>query len=416
MVKEMSIKLKKNTNRKIFVGLMVFLLIFLSMSFVTANNVISSGATILMWLLLFVLETYLGRANINVQVTLVSMILCILMFLSYIFNEESIVVYFKISFGIAVATIFVSIISLKEFVLVYVFVLKFLSVISLMGYVTHLVFPAIFGLRIFTNSMGLTYSNWILYIQDVGNGISSMRNFGFAWEPGAFASCVCLAMFMDLFIIRNELSFKSIAIYLATVVTTFSTTGIIAIIILCIYAVFKSNEIDRKVKRKILITGMLSIFFLLPIKEIFFDTTTSSTFGKLINFFNSRGNQSNSTSIRVYSITKSLEAFLEKPLIGFGYDGLIERNYEYTFGMNTCTFINWFAVYGFGFGGLMFVGVYKFSRKLGSGLTCLFGIGFLFLITMTENLLHHVLMFILVLYGFKKEKALTMKVEKEIMY
>lgn len=67
------------------------------------------------------------------------------------------------------------------------------------------------------------------------------RNCGFAWEPGRFASIVCLAIVFNIFRHKGRIVFKNnnnLIILLLSLLSSFSTTGYVCFIIILIYTLF----------------------------------------------------------------------------------------------------------------------------------------------------------------------------------
>lgn len=87
--------------------------------------------------------------------------------------------------------------------------------------------------------------------------------------------------------------------------------------------------------------------------------------------------------------------------LGYGYQGLADRTYMYTHGMNTCTFLNWFATYGIFYGMTAMVGVIRFAASLSKDRLCIgLNIMILFAITMSENYIQHASILLILFYGF----------------
>lgn len=62
------------------------------------------------------------------------------------------------------------------------------------------------------------------------------RNCGFAWEPGAFAVYLCLAIFINLFVIKSDArSNKHLWVFVIALLSTQSTTGYIISMVLLFY-------------------------------------------------------------------------------------------------------------------------------------------------------------------------------------
>ncbi len=68
------------------------------------------------------------------------------------------------------------------------------------------------------------------------------RNCGFAWEPGGFAVYLCLAIFINLFFMKNEkYSKRHLLVLLLALLTTQSTTGFFILIIIGVFYYFNTN-------------------------------------------------------------------------------------------------------------------------------------------------------------------------------
>lgn len=394
--------MKKNiiiNPRKISIVFATFLFLFLMTSFTITNNVYSNLVTYILWSILIGILLINNKMKLDKKICLITLLLIGIMFITEHTNMET---YIKVSLSFIVCCLYVNTFSKDEFVSAFLKIIKLLSIFSLICYTLHFLIPQIFNpFSITVNSQ--PYSNLILYVQNWSN--TSIRNSGFTWEAGAFATLVCLSFALEIFYLK-KVEFKNIFLYVITVITTFSTTGIFAIIILVLYCLILNKRITKKTKINIVICFIIFIFIILAFDELFFSTSGSTTFGKLINFKNYNIEKS-STSIRLYSITKVTLAYLKRPLFGYGYDLLKIETFEYTYGLNTCTFINWFATYGTIFGILMVTGIYKFGSKLTKNKkTALFFLLFIFLITISENFVRNAFLLILVLYGYKKESII----------
>lgn len=99
------------------------------------------------------------------------------------------------------------------------------------------------------NRSSLEFRNFIVYtIERSHNGIVS-RNYGFAFEPGNFSVFISLAILFNLY--RTQFNFKlssnkKLYILITTLITTFSTTGFLAIGALFIYILFRQNKGYKK--------------------------------------------------------------------------------------------------------------------------------------------------------------------------
>lgn len=382
------------------INLIVFMLLFMSSSFIVTNNIISNNITIGLWIILFVFSLILSNMKINVHLLYSAIIISMLMLVTDFLCGENLVVTMKNIFAIVVVCLIGSAISFKEFSISYVKVMKFFCIVSLIGYSLHLIIPNLFNLFTSTYGSGTPYSNWILYIQYLGEGSSLYRNYGFTWEPGAFVTFICLAMLLDIFVVSNQLNIKSFLLYFVTIITTFSTTGIITMFCFYLYILFFYKKINKNGRIVMGVVFFISIVLVIVFNEMLFSTSNYTVFGKLILYLNSGGEKLSSVGIRINSITKVFQIFLKSPLYGWGYEGLKSQSFIYTKGINTCTFINWFAIYGLTFGCIMCYYTYLLCKRVSlGGINKIIVFMFLFGITSSENFARNSLFILLLFYG-----------------
>lgn len=404
------------SNTEGMCNIIVFLLLFLTSSFVVTNNIISSSLTIGLWVILFIFALLGAKMKVKTVLFYSAVIISALMLVTDLLCGENITTSAKNIFAIIIICFVASAMTFEKFSTSYVKVMKFLCVTSLIGYFLHLLIPGIFNLFSSTYGSGTRFANLIIYIQYLGDNSSLYRNFGFTWEPGAFVTFVCLALLLDFFVVSKEIHFKSILLYFVTAVTTFSTTGIIAMLCLCLYIVFVNK--NKSAKYAIAFVLSLSIILTIVFSDLLFSTANYSTFGKLILYFNSDGEKASSVGIRFNSMTKVFEAFLKRPIFGWGYDGLRKETYEYTNGIITCTFANWFGLYGVVFGSIMWSYMYLLSKRISyGGINRFIVFLFLFGITSTENYARNAFFIMLAFYGMlefrKNRNSNTCKLKKK---
>ncbi len=147
------------------------------------------------------------------------------------------------------------------------------------------------------------------------------RNCGFTWEPGPFSLFILIAIYFNL--MRKGFVLKSnivLIVFIITIITTFSTTGIVALFMLLTYYLISNSELT--LRRFISLVFFASIF-------IFVFLNTDFLFYKILSLFRS-GNTENilQNAIRTSSNTVSLgrfavfgvgiKDFLSYPIIGYG--------------------------------------------------------------------------------------------------
>lgn len=89
------------------------------------------------------------------------------------------------------------------------------------------------------------------------------RNCGFAWEPGAFAVYICLAIFINLFFTKTDKKSKRrLIILFLTLLSTQSTTGFVILIIIGVFYYLNANLKTTFLVLPLLVVGIVLIFSL----------------------------------------------------------------------------------------------------------------------------------------------------------
>jgi hypothetical protein len=135
-----------------------------------------------------------------------------------------------------------------RFRIVYFEVIYYLSVISLIGYMWNS-----FGFDIPNILNDSKLKSIIFFTQQVDGS----RNSGMFWEPGAFACYICLGLVLNLknLIVLSRNHRKKIVFILLALITTFSTTGYIALFMIITFILF------FKYRREIRFIPMYIILF-----------------------------------------------------------------------------------------------------------------------------------------------------------
>ena len=288
--------------------------------------------------------------------------------------------------------------------------MSFLSISSIIMFILILIIPSLANINVIGYTLfGQPVSNFFLYISR-----ELFRNQSIFWEPGAFQTFIIIAVLLEF---SQKYTHKAVIIILiVALITTFSTTGYISLIITLFWYFFVEGEkASGKIKASIIlaIAGAVIMYFL---GDFLLDTGTNSAFGKLIFAYENGLNRDNgeitSAGVRYYAFVKPISVFFDYPIFGCGFDNLKNLTYNYTEGMNTCTFINFFAVYGLFVGVCCMIGLKKFSdlvahTNAGSYIVLLI----IFLTTCSEDYVRNSFFYIIILYGLSTTK--TMKYENK---
>jgi hypothetical protein len=256
------------------------------------------------------------------------------------------------------------------------------------------------------------YLNLFLYVKIVN--VSASRFCAMFWEPGVAQSFMILALYLAFF--RENRSSKrlfQIIIFIVGIVLTFSTTGYFALAVLILNYLLSAKTGKAE---KIILTALViasSMVFLTMSYSLLFEGRTS-TFGKLETIFEA-DNPFQSKNIRILSVTKPAEAFLEHPVFGVGGQRLrVLMTDFYSQPIATCTPINWFAKYGIFYGVIMAIGyILLGSGKNKSLLSRLLTILMLFIIISSEEYSLNIFFIGLALLGYKQ--YMIQKTESETL-
>lgn len=313
--------------------------------------------------------------------------------------------YILLVIPLFIGFIIASKVQINCFIQIYNNIIYYLSFFSIIVYTVNVKLPFII--------QKLPYlGNVYTYEAEIHNaffavGITKsvyIRNYGFAWEPGAFSLLICLALFLELSNFEG-INLKRVIIYIVTIITTFSTSGYVFVFGFLCVVLNKKIKISRKRKIALVLAfGFILMFFIFmpsSIKELVFSKLRG------LNFENT-DKLSYTTTSRLNAVYYPFIFFISSPILGVGYEKFSIMNRLLCDGMATNTIINWFTIFGISFGLPCLLGLYKFLMKC-----CKRGhiskIGFFIaffifiLIFSTESLLRISLIYILIFYGFSKQ-------------
>lgn len=221
-----------------------------------------------------------------------------------------------------------------------------LSAISLLCWGLSVIFgpQLLASIAPFASNSGNADSSFLVYTIFAGErghvyGMGDMiRNSGFAWEPGLFASILVFAIFFN--ILKNDNRFlwknRSLQILILTLITTFSTTGYVSFLI--IMALHLVSGSVMTVWKKILTSGLLIliVFYVntLPFmsEKIYNDSQSSAIIDGTFDETWAAKNNMKITAGRFEGISLDLMNVHDKPILGYGFclkDSYVYKNISY---------------------------------------------------------------------------------------
>jgi hypothetical protein len=284
--------------------------------------------------------------NIIIYVSLFSLFSMISVFI----NKDSSNYFYSLIIIILIGGLFSTAIGLKEFAYKYNKVMFFICVYSLLLLILSLVFKNKF-INHFPkfNHYGSNYSEgYTIFINGVFSNIHltwtgdiEVRNYGPFTEPGKYQFYILLAFIIEVFYFTKEQrSIKRTIVYLITCISTFSTAGIIFVLLLLVLYLI-SNTNDSRTRSSIFVVITLLLISVINIERIDFIKNIEISVFKITN-------KGISYMSRWGSLVGNIKSWLEKPLFGWGYSGFYTGGAfyrEYTL-YNTNTLFSIFAMFG----------------------------------------------------------------------
>ena len=235
--------------------------------------------------------------------------------------------------------------------------------VSLIAFVLYQMEPSIIErFPILVNSNGRVGHFMIFATLSDFSMAGAQRNQGIFWEPGAFQVFLNLAYIFELSSKNRKPRKWVIVLFLLSVITSYSTTGIIVAVALLAFTLSRHKETTSIIKAMIAvcIVGM-ALYYIIPKLTGFWQYTLVK---KIKMLFDYQVGVSNDSSSRIDSIFYPLVGFLKSPLLGMGSAGIARLANEVGHSMFTCSPINWFAYYGTAYGTLVVIGIWKFFRNI----------------------------------------------------
>lgn len=241
-----------------------------------------------------------------------------------------------------IATIIVHSISYDDYIKQFIRVVNFIALFSLVCWllrgvlITLPVIPTIY-------TGDITYK--CLFFTNIST--TSTRNFGPFWEPGAYQLFLNLAIFYEL---RDKKYFdiKSFVLLVITLLTTFSTGGIIVFFVILLYSVIAGRE-SRGTKHSAL---KILVIVLMIGGLVFLQNSNygSNVFAKIVAYIDNPLAK-NSANVSAYTRFNSFDANIsmirQRPLFGWGIQGSSDMLHNtYNLSANTNTILGMGSSYG----------------------------------------------------------------------
>lgn len=388
--------------KRIYLYLYLFALIYIEFGYrVVVANLLPGNVRLLILLLFTILLPVFGSGGkANKKSFLLLLFFILIIFFNCVrdlyFND-----YIILLIPICCAFMLTRFYSKELIVEIFYKIVIFLAIFSLITFIISFLAPSIIRLFPYIGNRYTAQMYDSFFSVNLLN-TSYFRNYGLAWEPGAFAILLLFAMYINLFVMRKDKIFDFLILTIA-IITTFSTMGYITMLGLFFIVINRKDNIKKASKRFILFSIVLIMLLLVLVPYI-----DNIVFSKLSGLFSDSTKIAYTTSTRIDAITYTFDEFIHHPLFGLGYVNFNDLNRITLFGLATNTIMNWFCLLGCVFA---IPCVFFFFKSIVNNDFCsfrlfekIFFIVFFSLMLSTESLLRISLPYIIIFLGCRIEK------------
>jgi len=317
---------KRITLTSFLQSFVVFLIIFFNNE--TFPSINSKFQTIyILFVLAFVIllkMLIIDKIVINNKSLIALFIMFCLVLITIILNNDLTGGYFKILVCLLIGFSFTIYLQLDIFTEKYIRVMLFLSICSLLA--LYLLKPIILLLPEaifprFLNSEELPLIN--ARFSYIVNRDGYYRNFGIFREPGVYQVFLNFALIFELFAVKRSAKIAYVAILTATIITTFSTPGILTALILILVYILQKDKKNIVLYKKGLYLRHTLFPILLGVALIVI-ITDKQLINNILRSFSKLNIENKSMSIRLSAIVTNIIVWIKKALFGNGISGLYD--------------------------------------------------------------------------------------------
>lgn len=261
-------KLKEIDIKNIMEYIIVSICIFCSGAVAYQNNhKIILLISIILMLLLLIITLKKEKKTLKINVNIIAFI--ILYTITSIYHMMNTNTNFFGEMGVLAQFILCILIcmlmSSTEFTNKYNKIVYFLGITSVIMYIIPIFLPKFNSLfPIIQDYVGSKFNNAGIYCYPAYIIKHYYRNQSIFWEPGAFQAFLNIALFIELYIKKDQ-NKKHIFIYIITILTTKSTTGYIILMLLIVTKIIQMIKLDKKHLKTMLLISIGLIPIMIPL-------------------------------------------------------------------------------------------------------------------------------------------------------
>lgn len=265
--------------------------------------------------IIFILNNRKNIKNIILDIRIKLAIIITLVFcLPMLIKQDFQLMYLSILLCIYIAIFLSFILSIEKIACYFCIIISLLSVYSLFTtyFLKSLALNDVINIPTFQNPSGNLFFNFIFSYVFVDP--SYLRNYSIFREPGVFQFFLLLALYLNFNITKYNKKIKYIVMLILTItlLSTFSTSGFIALIFLYFYFFLKEKVyLNKKIMRSLIIMILVMILVLVIVIR-----NNNSLYWTVYAQFYKLFNLNESMAPRLASIFVNLKLFFSNILVG----------------------------------------------------------------------------------------------------
>lgn len=314
MIRNKKIVIRKSLLIALFWAIFVYL--FSGSPYTTINTDLSMLTVLIAFAILPIMLFF--RREKNGKLLLALLLISIMILISMISHSEFYSrAYWRLLAVVIIVSYLIEKYGFRNIVKVYLDIMFFVSIISLIGYLLLNFTSLLNNLPSVTNINGVEYGVGIIF-----NYIKALpeRNCGFFWEPGIFASYLALAIAFESIINSNSISWFRILVFVVSIITTTSSAGYVLLIFSLGIVLLRGRKLSGYKKLLAIIVVIAIAIVAFNIDNIILNTSLAQN-KYLIKLTSDRMNQSS----RITSIYHNLSIFRKRVLFGAGINSVLNQ-------------------------------------------------------------------------------------------
>lgn len=309
------------TSQLIIIFMLIYFCFDSLVTTVIINYQVSFLSLSLFILIAFVTSVFRGQCKINRTLFFLCLIEIVIIFMNMLYNSDFHVLNFVIITNILIALCICSIMTFEEFSENVIKVMLILCVFSLL--ITYLFRPTIEASGLFPVYFNSSNISFIFAGFSFISESENLRNTGIFREMGVYQFFITIPLIFELFFVKRTPKILNCIIFSITIITTFSTAGILQLFMMLNIYIIKLGRIEKKhIKTALILIScivMIAFICLNYLPEVF--TAYQQSMTKIDDLDN------DSYLSRYYSIPSNILTWAEKPILGHG----ITKGYQASF-------------------------------------------------------------------------------------